>query len=171
MYSDHGLKIHISYSVAIFLYDQCIAEIRSITIEKFKEKKTQLLHTVYTKATCSIYLLYTRQCMYWYVTSLLQLISMKNVVFLQLPIACMHGSYMLLLFLGQCNRSSCSLKIMSGLVCCFFFVFVVFFLTLVQIGASGKTQCFQGYISIISTCTMDSLGYIAIHQCDACVSN
>ena len=34
---------------------------------------------------------------------------------------------MLLLFLGQCNRSSCSLKIMSGLVCCFFFVFVVFF--------------------------------------------
>ena len=60
MYSDHGLKIHISYSVAIFLYDQCIAEIRSITIEKFKEKKTQLLHTVYTKATCSIYLLYTR---------------------------------------------------------------------------------------------------------------
>ena len=32
---------------------------------------------------------------------------------------------------------------MCGLVCVF--------LTLVQIGASGKTQCFQGYISDIST--------------------
>lgn len=34
---------------------------------------------------------------------------------------------------------------MCGLVC------VCVFLTLVQIGASGKTQCFQGYISDIST--------------------
>ena len=40
MYGDHDLKIHISYSVAIFLYDKCIAQISSHekkTIKKIKK--------------------------------------------------------------------------------------------------------------------------------------
>jgi len=50
LYSVHGLKIHISYSVAIFLYDQCIAQICSCKQNKKKVNLIRQGYIIYTNS-------------------------------------------------------------------------------------------------------------------------